>query len=252
MTPLARARAINRKLDKLIPRFRRQIAKEKNRYITAQVAYWGRAHTFSDDLDSQHENNMFAIFEDNYKRIFRVASDAALAAHPDLVKAREGQKKAPLFDTHFGEWLITNGARKVKTTAQTTAADLKKLMRDAFEAEEAENVVIRAGLRAKGLTAFRADTIARTEIGMAAAYAAKKTINALASEVGVRKMTKQWVPVNDDRTRDAHADMAGSAPIDNSEKFDVGGELMDGPHDPDASPENVINCRCALIYNFDL
>lgn len=35
-------------------------------------------------------------------------------------------------------------------------------------------------------------------------------------------------------------------PID--EPFIVGGETMMRPHDPDASPENVINCGCTAIY----
>lgn len=65
-------------------------------------------------------------------------------------------------------------------------------------------------------------------------------------------MLKRWVPTRDDRTRRGpvfdHLAMENYPAIPLDYKFNVSGELMDRPGDPSASPGNVINCRCALIY----
>lgn len=60
---------------------------------------------------------------------------------------------------------------------------------------------------------------------------------------------KVWLAVGDDRTREAHDELDGqTAEID--EPFDsILGEIM-YPGDPNASDENVWNCRCALGYEY--
>lgn len=62
------------------------------------------------------------------------------------------------------------------------------------------------------------------------------------------KTHKQWIAELDDRTREWHILADGTfIPID--EKFKVGEDEMRFPHDPTASPENIINCRCTCIYS---
>lgn len=69
-------------------------------------------------------------------------------------------------------------------------------------------------------------------------------ILALAASVTV---TKTWVAVLDESTREAHAEADGQeVPID--ESFEVDGEDIAFPGDPSGSPGNVINCRCAVLY----
>ena len=60
---------------------------------------------------------------------------------------------------------------------------------------------------------------------------------------------KVWLAVDDERTREAHSELDGqTAEID--EPFDsLLGEIM-YPGDPNASDENVWNCRCALGYEY--
>lgn len=57
---------------------------------------------------------------------------------------------------------------------------------------------------------------------------------------------KEWVAVmNDNKTRDAHRKANGQqVPID--EPFDVGGEKLMYPGDPNGSAKNVIRCRCTM------
>lgn len=74
-----------------------------------------------------------------------------------------------------------------------------------------------------GFTEFRADTIARTEIGKAF-VAGDRAANKGLAEYG--PVEKVWVATLDDRTRDTHADLHDTwVPID--EPFDVGGSPMD-------------------------
>lgn len=62
------------------------------------------------------------------------------------------------------------------------------------------------------------------------------------------KTHKQWIAQLDEKTREWHLLIDGTfIPID--EKFKVGGEEMRFPHDPTASPENLVNCRCTCIYS---
>lgn len=62
------------------------------------------------------------------------------------------------------------------------------------------------------------------------------------------KTHKQWIAERDDKTREWHLLIDGTfIPID--EKFKVGGEEMRFPHDPTASPENLVNCRCTCKYS---
>ena len=58
---------------------------------------------------------------------------------------------------------------------------------------------------------------------------------------------KQWISTSDSRTRDSHADMNGQT-VDKDEPFISGdGNELDFPGDPNAPPEDTINCRCATI-----
>src|SRR5262249_42788761 len=94
---------------------------------------------------------------------------------------------------------------------------------------------------------FRASVVARTETHAAATFGSIESVREAERQLDV-KMLKEWLPTLDDRTRPDHAAMAGSAPIPMDEDFLVGGESMDRPGDPGASPEQVINCRCAMAF----
>ena len=91
------------------------------------------------------------------------------------------------------------------------------------------------------LAPARAERIARTEIlgtlneGQLSAYTESGVVSG-----------KEWLSVQDDRTRDAHAEADGQT-VDMDEQFDVGGEKLDCPGAADGSPENIINCRCFML-----
>lgn len=61
---------------------------------------------------------------------------------------------------------------------------------------------------------------------------------------------KTWVATLDEATREAHADADGQQ-VGLDETFDVDGEDLEFPGDDSGSPENVINCRCSVLYGVE-
>ena len=59
-------------------------------------------------------------------------------------------------------------------------------------------------------------------------------------------MQKMWLSAFDERTRDAHLAANGQV-VDLDKPFNVGGEKLMFPGDPNGSAENVINCRCSVV-----
>jgi hypothetical protein len=90
---------------------------------------------------------------------------------------------------------------------------------------------------------WRALRIARTEVVGASNAGSYHGAGSFST-----KINKIWLVNLDDKTRDDHIDMANAPHIPYADKWDVGGEMMLHPGDPDASAENVINCRCAITY----
>jgi len=91
----------------------------------------------------------------------------------------------------------------------------------------------------------RAETIARTEVVGSSNSMAFDQAGAAQDLLGV-PLTKSWLATADERTRPDHAEADGQEqPLE--EPFDVGGEDLMYPGDPEGSPEQVVNCRCALL-----
>jgi uncharacterized protein with gpF-like domain len=57
---------------------------------------------------------------------------------------------------------------------------------------------------------------------------------------------KEWLTAGDERVRDMHVAADGQiTKLD--DYFNVGGEYLMYPGDPNGSPENIINCRCVSL-----
>ena len=90
------------------------------------------------------------------------------------------------------------------------------------------------------LPPYRLENIARTETMRASNAGA----DALYRDWGVRK--KEWLATNDARTRPEHAAASGQV-VGESESFDVGGEKLRYPGDPNGSPGQTCMCRCTVL-----
>ena len=105
----------------------------------------------------------------------------------------------------------------------------------------------------EGVAGYKAVMLARTDlIGMSngAGKWAVDQLNTASREAGegTAIATQVWLSSQDDRVRDTHAEADGQeVPI--GEMFTVGGALLAYPGDPDGPDEEVINCRCTVLYN---
>jgi HK97 family phage portal protein len=150
-------------------------------------------------------------------------------------------------------------AKAITEIEGTTRKQVRRVVQDlvqrATSAEESD-VDVASELRSKfdSLSPGRARTIARTEIGMASNQA---TIEA-AKSLEIPGLKKEWVSLQDDRTRDGdgpnpglganHLDMNG-VQVEIDEKFTVPPDVdMDGPGDESGGADQVCNCRCTLIF----
>ncbi len=99
---------------------------------------------------------------------------------------------------------------------------------------------------------YRAENIARTEALTSLHEAQKQAIlQAIAGGLDANDVRKTWRATRDDRTRDSHAAMDGET-VGIDELFVSGdGNLLAYPGDPNAPPEETINCRCWLEQRVD-
>jgi len=97
-----------------------------------------------------------------------------------------------------------------------------------------------------GIAEFRADALARTDLN-GLANGASVHIAALSKDPD-ETLYKKWLATNDERTRDSHAEASGQAVLVN-EHFTVGGSPLNYPGDPFGPADEVMNCRCTVIYS---
>ena len=239
----------NQLLLKIERPFAREVAKEKNRYIRAQSEEYARTVALSDDLLTEHQQHLNIIFRKYYARTIRVFIGDTERNLPEEKNSINPmlETKADMFSLIFGEWLSTEGGRKVRSTAETTQKDIKRVIATALAASEPTSVVVKRILTARGVSSSRAATIARTETHNAATFASRRTAETISARSGL-EVLKKWIPALDERTRSSHAAMTRHQAISLDAEFLVNGARMDRPGDPAGGARNVINCRCVLVY----
>tara|TARA_R100000479_G_C6386990_1_gene203396 strand:- start:979 stop:1752 length:774 start_codon:yes stop_codon:yes gene_type:complete len=148
------------------------------------------------------------------------------------------------FETRLDTYVETNVGELVTNINETTRNRIKNVISDGFDSGQSVNETGNA-LRNTiiGMGAYRANLIARTEVHRTASFA-----NEISAEsMNIAGTQKEWVAVQDARTRVTHAIASGQR-VGLQEQFVVGGERLKYPGDPAGSPENTINCRCVSIY----
>lgn len=95
-----------------------------------------------------------------------------------------------------------------------------------------------------GFSEYRADTIARTETASAFVNGNWESMKGLQEFAPTHKY---WIARGGPRGRAEHTALDGQVLLID-EPFDVDGEPMMAPHDPNASAGNVVNCACDIGY----
>lgn len=139
------------------------------------------------------------------------------------------------------------------TTRKQVRRVVQNLVSEALQEDADINVARELRNEFSELSKARALTIARTEVAMAANSATLEAVKSLE----IPGMKKEWVSLQDDRTRDGgtsgvdanHLDMDGVR-VELDDKFTVPPDAsMEGPGDPSGGADQVCNCRCTLVFN---
>jgi len=179
------------------------------------------------------------------KRIFRVQYMVIANAFKQNAL---GQFFVKDFDDEFNdrleEFIDVNTATWVTGIDDTTRKRISKVIDSSYNSglsTEETGTALRNALIGMGI--YRANLISRTETHRVASFANE----AVAESMKIRGTVKEWVAIQDNRTRLAHSIASGQRTALEG-RFIVGGELLKYPGDPMGSAGNTINCRCAAIY----
>jgi SPP1 gp7 family putative phage head morphogenesis protein len=147
-------------------------------------------------------------------------------------------------DQEINAFIDQHTADRVVQISDSLRAQIVEIIRQGLEEQLSTDEVAQAIVDATQgeMAAFRARRIARTET-----HTAANAGQLAAARRSPLKYQKQWLAVEDARTREAHAAANGQT-VELDEPFVVGGEEMMMPGDPNASAGNVINCRCTVLY----
>lgn len=97
---------------------------------------------------------------------------------------------------------------------------------------------------------WQTERIARTTMTGATNYGNLEAMKIAQDELK-EKITKTWISaLLPGRTREAHWNAHGQT-VGLNEAYNVGGEMLMYPGDPSGSPENIINCLCSEIFDFE-
>jgi SPP1 gp7 family putative phage head morphogenesis protein len=148
----------------------------------------------------------------------------------------------------FNMWVDSYGLELAKDINDTTKKKLRKVLSESIEqGDSLANQIKKLIAASDGMfdedKKWRAELVARTE----SCTTMNAGSTALYQSEGIEM--KEWISVQDDRTRDSHLIMDGVVvPI--TDKFEVPatsqseGAWMDYPGDPTAPAGEVCNCRC--------
>lgn len=154
-----------------------------------------------------------------------------------------------VFERVIIDWVVNNAGQRITTVRESYIKFLTEIVaRGISEGKPISQIAteMQKTIKSRKFYRWQAFRIARTETTAAANFAAT-----VAGDTSGVQMDKVWVSAIDSRTRRRpedqfdHYEMNGKkVPLD--EAFDVNGEKMMYPGDPNGSAANNINCRCTV------
>lgn len=239
--------AVQRQFLRAMTQFERrlqgQVGRARNRYIINAAAKYQTLGHVPAWLTTVHRQSIATVLAAHYADVVPYFGAMSLKQ----IRSRKAEIKKDLFASLAQTWITREALRKSAMIASTDVDDVRNAIQDGLDDGIGTAEIARNIREVSSLTAFRAATVARTETHAAATFGSVESVRQAEQSLGVT-MLKAWLPTIDDRTRDDHRAMANVGAVPLNEKFNVGGVLMDRPGDPSAPAEQVINCRCALIY----
>jgi len=180
----------------------------------------------------------------HYTRVYRDQYRAVSAAE------REAEAKAASITRFLAEqlrWIAREAGRQIRRISESLRRDIADMVLAMVRDGKSNDVIARELSRqAPEIAKPRAATIARTETHNSALAA----VDAALAYKKIKVRTKTWWSAQDKRVRDTHREAHGQT-VDYDQPFTVGGAAMMRPGDDSmgAGPQEIINCRCAVLFN---
>ena len=228
--------------ERLRTPYRRQYYKVLNIYFKEfankiEIAYQTRSQIMLDMELRKQADKLKLILTTLYRSVAYAFKDYALGRF--FSKDFDDD-----FENQLAEFIALNTGIWVADIDETTRKRLAKVIDNSYAnglSVEATGVALRNTVIGMGV--YRANLISRTEVHRVAGFANE----AVAENMNIDGTVKEWVAIQDARTRLSHSIAAGQrVPLESD--FVVGGERLKYPGDPKGSAGNTINCRCASIY----
>ncbi len=191
-----------------------------------------------DQVFQDHEKRSFELIGSYQKRVAELAGRRT-AEEIDKVKKKLNDE----FQREVQDYLQNDGSKNIQKVTNTTRKQVRNIIATG-QLDNLSSYEIRKRIEQLSVqfSLARSAMIARTEIGIAyskGSYAAAKTS-------GV-SMKKEWVSAPGENAREFHQDLDGEQ-LEMEEYFNDGFSQLLYPRDPNANPESIINCRCAVVY----
>lgn len=142
------------------------------------------------------------------------------------------------FFMNADNWLI------LLSIVSTIKRDIERFVKDKIDQGIPQSAIITMlGLYLIQNNIIRASTIARTETTRI-----MNNASIIWAESSGVELMKKWIVILDGKERPSHNAMASHPSIPISSKFNVGGYMMNAPGDSSAPPQEVVNCRCGIMF----
>jgi len=182
-------------------------------------------------------------------------SDSDLAAM-ELGFSRTLPKQATSYPNELAtNWLKKRAAEKITGVTEVTREQIKKVIIDSFKAQDSsQELSLKIQETFDEIKQGRANTIARTEVLTAVSQGQSIKVEKLSNEIPNFKdnLLKTWITAQDGQVRSPlNGDKANHVILDGEEvasdkSFSNG---LDFPREAKGPAEEVINCRCSVIYH---
>lgn len=195
--------------------------------------------TEANTLASQYINGELpAIYAHNFNAVVGDVTSQVKGFSFDLVDEHT-IRKLSTSDKTLLPYKFVDGRRDVRWNTQRVNS---QILQGLLQGESADQMAFRLTNVTK-MNEMSALRNARTAVTSAQNKGRVDAMEDL-QEAGVI-LEKEWIATNDERTRDAHAELDRvSVPVDEPFVNEIG-EIM-YPGDPDADPANTYNCRCTI------
>lgn len=156
---------------------------------------------------------------------------------------RETKDSFDIFSSRVLGYLEDEALDLATTITGDLTEEARDILQSSFEEGLGEKETADRLADAIEMEDWELERIARTEGHTAANVGSDTAARATGAD-----LVKEWAATDDARTRPSHVEADGQR-VEMDEPFEVGDSYLDFPGDPDGPANEVINCRCVVLYH---